>query len=225
MRYFDLEYISFFKELAANNHTQWFADNRKRYEKHVKEPTQVLVGDLLQELSKTNAQFGEILPKDCIFRINRDIRFAKDKSPYKNFVSVLISPYGRKNASYPGLYFQLDVDQTMVAGGAYMPQKEELLNIRNYIAAHPDEIKKALENKAFASTFGGLAPSEKNKILPPHLKEAAALEPLIFNKQFYFEAHHPGETFIVQDNLKEELLAHYDAGEAWNAVLRKAMRL
>ena len=96
MAYFDTDYLEFFKELAGNNHKEWFDIHRKRYEQSVKIPMQVFVKDLILALKRIDKEI-QIEPKDAIFRINRDIRFSKDKSPYKLQSSAIISKYGKKD--------------------------------------------------------------------------------------------------------------------------------
>jgi uncharacterized protein (TIGR02453 family) len=94
MVYFEKDYFEFFKELAANNHKEWFDVNRSRYHSSVKEPFDKFIADLITEVHKIDKKI-EIAPKDAIFRINRDIRFSKDKTPYKLNRSAIISPRQR----------------------------------------------------------------------------------------------------------------------------------
>ena len=103
MKYFTQDYLDFFKELAANNHKEWFDENRKRYEKSVKDPFKKFVEALIAETHKFDPSVN-IEAKDAIFRINRDIRFSKDKTPYKLDRSAIISSGGRKDHSIPGFY-------------------------------------------------------------------------------------------------------------------------
>jgi uncharacterized protein (TIGR02453 family) len=102
MSFFTADYLAFFKELAANNHKEWFDANRKRYETSVKEPFKAFTQHLIDELAKKEPAFKELKASDCIFRINRDIRFSKDKTPYKTQCSAVISPNGKKSSSIHG---------------------------------------------------------------------------------------------------------------------------
>ena len=105
MSFFTSDYLEFFKELAANNHKEWFDANRKRYETSVKEPFKAFTQHLIDELAKKEPVFKDLKASDCIFRINRDIRFSKDKTPYKTMCSAVISPNGKKSSSIHGIYF------------------------------------------------------------------------------------------------------------------------
>ena len=101
MIYFTKDFIGFFSDLENNNNRDWFHENKKRYETSVKGPFESLVSALISELSKVYPEMT-ITPKDAIFRINRDIRFSKDKSPYKTHMAALISPGGKKDKTTSG---------------------------------------------------------------------------------------------------------------------------
>ncbi|MCB0846293.1 MAG: DUF2461 domain-containing protein, partial [Bacteroidetes bacterium] len=105
MPYFTPDYIAFFEELARNNTKEWFDQNRSRYEKSVKKPFYAFVERMIDLISEDDPAVM-ITPKDAIFRINRDIRFSNDKTPYKTNFSAVVSPGGRKEMVTPGLYFE-----------------------------------------------------------------------------------------------------------------------
>ena len=128
MQYFTQDYLDFFKELAAHNHKEWFDVNRKRYENVVKKPFQIFVDDLIESISKIDSEI-QITSKEAIFRINRDIRFSKDKIPYKLNNSAIISKEGRVNKSYPGLYMELGPEHLSIYGGLYMPSTTEIQKV------------------------------------------------------------------------------------------------
>ena len=88
MIYLEKEYLNFFNELSENNNKLWFDENRKRYEKFVKKPFENLITDLIAELSNIDLKIT-MQAKDAMFRINRDIRFSNDKTPYKTQMSAL----------------------------------------------------------------------------------------------------------------------------------------
>src|SRR6056300_1464554 len=100
------EYFDFFAELEKNNNKEWFDKNRKRYAKHVKEPFKKLVSDLITEVSFIDSDIATLEPKNAIFRINRDIRFSNDKTPYKTFNGAVIAPKGKKDHTTPGIYVE-----------------------------------------------------------------------------------------------------------------------
>lgn len=180
------EYFDFFAELEQNNNKEWFDANRKRYEKHVKTAFKNLVEQIITEVAFVDDSIAALEAKDAIFRINRDIRFSNDKTPYKTRMSAIIAPLGKKDKTFPGLYFEIDQSGINVYGGTYMPDKDQLLNIRNGIAEDMDGFHEALADPDFVSHFGGFADSEKNKRIPKELVPAAEEEPLIYNKAYYY---------------------------------------
>lgn len=222
MAYFTKEFIDFFKELAQNNHRDWFHANKKRYENHVKKPFYAFIQDVIDEMKKDDPEMN-IQVKNTVFRINRDIRFSKDKSPYKNHMGAAVSRGGRKEMEYPGIYIHLEPGNFGLAGGCYKPEKENLSKMRHYIVNNAEEVKAALEDKKFKKVFGGLTEGEKNKILPKDLKEYGDEHPLIFNKQFFYWKSYEDEKEILREDLLEFVMDHYDAGKPWNEVVKKAL--
>ncbi len=208
--FFKQDFLHFFMELAPNNHKDWFDINRKRYETSIKEPFKHFVTHIIQELSKKDPAFKELEAKDCIFRINRDIRFSKDKQPYKLQVSAIVTPGGKKSREVNGVYFELGPEKLRVYGGIFDIDKEDLMLVREGIAKDLEGFKKAYTDPKFVETFGELI-GNKNKIIAKDLKEAAAKEALIFNKQWYFYTEFEPET-ILSDNLDQIILDCYDAG-------------
>jgi len=196
--YFNQDFIDFFKELAGNNHKDWFDDNRKRYHSSVKEPFEAFIEGLVSALQRVDKSITPN-PKDCIFRINRDIRFSKDKTPYKTDRSAVISPYGRKNKEYPGYYVRLSPETCFIGGGAYYLQKDNLLFVREKILMNSDKWHKLIAEKPFKKYFKEGVLGEKNKVMPKDLKGREVTSDYIFNKQFYYMSEHPKDIILRED--------------------------
>ena len=211
MAFFTQDFLNFFIELAPNNNKDWFDENRKRYEKSIKDPFKAFVTHTIGKLSEINPAYSELEAKDCIFRINRDIRFSKDKQPYKLQVSAVVSPGGKKDKAGNGVYFELGPERLRVYGGIYEIEKEDLLELRTGISENLDEFKKLYSESKFVKMYGELR-GAKNKILPKDLKGHGENEPLIFNKQFYFFTEFTPET-ILFDNLDELIIDCYQVGK------------
>ena len=126
MAFFTQDLLDFFIELAPNNNKDWFDENRKRYEKSVKEPFKDFVNHLIKKLTEIDPAFSEIEAKDCIFRINRDIRFSKEKQPYKLQVSAVVAPEGKKSKAINGVYFEISPEHLRIYGGVYEIEKDDL---------------------------------------------------------------------------------------------------
>ncbi|MBX2974139.1 MAG: DUF2461 domain-containing protein [Flavobacteriales bacterium] len=221
MAWFTTDFNNFFKDLAKNNNKEWFDASRKRYETSVKKPFEVFVAEAIKRIAEHDRNV-RIEPKEAIFRINRDIRFSRDKTPYKLNTSAIISPAGRKDHAEPGIYFELGPESVKFYGGAYMPEKEPLHGIRTAIMRDPKGFRKAIGSKVFTTLFGTVQ-GEANKVLPAEFKEAAKKEPLIANKQFYVAAELPAK-LVADPKLMDVLMEHYLAMRPFNTWLTAAMK-
>lgn len=210
MTYFKSDFNTFFKELAANNHKDWFDVNRERYHENIKKPFEEFVAALMIELQKEDPQINGD-PRKTVFRINRDIRFSKDKTPYKLNRAAFISRYGRKDGGYPGLYIHIGPEKVMIGGGIYNPSKQELQTLREYMMNHKQDLHEAVNDPIFLEVFGNIKGEENKRLPSKELTEAAKEEPLIYKKQFFYSADFPAE--IVTDDLLLEFVVekHRDA--------------
>lgn len=210
------EYSSFFKELAKNNEKTWFHANKKRYETSVKMP---FLG-LLEQLLDTLIQWDDRMvpdPKKAVFRINRDIRFSKDKSPYNTIMKAGFSPGGRKS-EFPGYYLGIDAEQVHVGGGLFMASPEVLKKVRSSIAENIEGLVSLVEDKNFKSTFGSLQ-GEKSKRLDKSLLAAAEKSDLIYHKQFYVFTQFPMAKFYGSTQLFDEVIRHFTLVKPLNQYL------
>ncbi|MGH9819852.1 MAG: DUF2461 domain-containing protein, partial [Pyrinomonadaceae bacterium] len=123
--------FAFLKKLDKNNNREWFNKHKDNF-LAAKDDVAALTGYLISQIAKFDPAISGTLPEDCVFRIYRDIRFSKDKSPYKNNLGAYIAPGGRKSM-LPGYYFHIQPRQSFIAGGKHMPSSVELLNLRKAI--------------------------------------------------------------------------------------------
>ena len=205
------DFISYFKDLNKNNNRDWFHTNKKRYEESVKKPFANVIAEVAKKMKI------EIEPKNAVFRINRDIRFSKDKTPYKVQTTAIISKYGRKAKDYPGYYLRFAPGSISIGGGAYFLEKDDLYAVRQHIQNNPKAFAKLLKKKAFVEKFGELQ-GEKNKRIPKEFVEAHAEQPLIANKQFFFMAEMSAKE-MLRDDLVAFICEYFRAGTAINEFL------
>jgi uncharacterized protein (TIGR02453 family) len=220
MSYFAEEYLKFFRALAKKNNKAWFDANKKWYETAVRQPFAAFVEEIIARIRAEDSTIA-IAAKDAIFRLNRDIRFSKDKRPYKEQMAANISAAGRKSREEPGFYLQFGADKIMIGGGAYMVENENIYKIRHAIVKHLDEFGALLHDKEFKKKYGTLQ-GEQNKVLPGEFKAHAANQPLVANKQFYYMAELEAGT-ILKKNLPDIIMQYYHAGKNMNAFLKRAM--
>ena len=220
MAFFTKDFISFFEELKDNNHKEWFDANRKRYISAVKEPFQAFVTHMIDRVKEDDPKVM-ITHKEAIFRINRDIRFSKDKTPYKTNVSAVVSRGGRKDMTTPGMYFELKPEEVRFYGGLYMLDKEQLYKVRSAIARDLSGFDAVLNDPDFKKTFETLR-GEQNKRIPKEFQEALKKQALIANKSFYYYTILPA-SLITSDKLDDELMALYEISKPMREWLTDAI--
>jgi uncharacterized protein (TIGR02453 family) len=147
--------INFLKELKKNNNKPWFDLNRKKYES-AKADFAAFIQQVIDQHGKKDPGISGILAKDCMFRINRDTRFAKDKSPYKTNFGASINKGGKKAWNTAGYYFHLEPGTCFTGGGIYMPEPDILKKIRQEIDYNLPAFKKILTAKKFSAVYKGL---------------------------------------------------------------------
>jgi len=148
MSYFTQDFLDFFGELSKNNNREWFTENKKRYELSVKKPFEDFVQDMIYRIHEDDETLM-VTPKESIFRIYRDIRFSKDKTPYKTHVSAVIGNGGRKNTTDPGVYLELSSNHLRFYSGIYQLSKDQLENTRTFLSSNLDDFNSLLKDKSF----------------------------------------------------------------------------
>ena len=153
------ETVKFLKELKKNNSKEWFDQNRKAYEQ-AKENYLDFAGEVLGRMKKIDTSLTDLEPKQCVFRINRDVRFSKNKDPYKTNMGASFSKGGKK-IQCAGYYFHLEPGASFIGGGFWMPMAPELNKIRQEIDYNAEAFNKIINKKKFKDIFGSLSESEK----------------------------------------------------------------
>ncbi|NOT92379.1 DUF2461 domain-containing protein [Ferruginibacter sp.] len=143
--------LKFLKDLKKNNNRPWFEEHRKQYE-NAKEDFLSLTEKLIAGIAVFDPPIAVLKAKECTFRINRDVRFSKDKSPYKNNIAGYFNRKGKKGNG-AGYYLHIEPGQSFAAGGLWMPEPADLAKIRQEIDYSFDEWKKITGNASFKKTF------------------------------------------------------------------------
>jgi uncharacterized protein (TIGR02453 family) len=146
--------LFFLDDLKVNNNRDWFLANKKRYDVYKKEYHQ-LIADLLQVMKPKDAALEMLEVKNCTFRINRDIRFSKDKSPYKTHMGIWLRS-GSVHSEAPGYYVHIEKDASFVGGGLYCPLPEQIQKMRKEINFFYDDLQTLLNEKSFKANYGAL---------------------------------------------------------------------
>lgn len=146
--------LKFLKDLHKNNNKPWFDAHRERYDL-AKEDFVRFIQQIIDKHSLKDPFIKDLTAKGCMFRINRDIRFSKDKSPYKNNFGASMSRGGKKSV-YAGYYFHLEPGNSFVGGGCWMPGPAETKKIRQEIDYCLPEFRKIIQSKKFSNIYKGL---------------------------------------------------------------------
>jgi uncharacterized protein (TIGR02453 family) len=172
MAYLTAASLEFFVGLREHNSKAWFEAHREDYERHVKEPLQALVAAMDARVSRFAPEIGGD-PRRSVFRLHRDIRFAKDKSPYKIHAACWFfhrAGHGRVGAQAEGgsagFYFHLAPGASFVGGGMWMPPPPLLARFREAIAKDPRGFEKLLTEASLRKRFGGLSEESMLKRMP-----------------------------------------------------------
>lgn len=147
--------LRFLSKLKKNNNKPWFDANKEEYQEALAQFEQ-LVGRLIEGLGSLEDLDG-LSPKDCIMRIYRDVRFSKDKSPYKTSMTASIGPGGRKSRGYPYYLHIAPGNHSMLAGGCHEASTEQLARWRSAVDKDASTVKKLISRKDFVAAFGGLS--------------------------------------------------------------------
>jgi len=146
--------LQFLEDLKNNNNRDWFQSNQDRYEDYKKD-YRTTVDEFLEVMKPLDDTLDQLEFKDCSYRINRDIRFSKDKTPYKTHMGVWMCE-GKKNTNLAGYYVHIENGTAFAGGGLYMPEAADLKKARREIDGFYEELEEILANTEFKKIYGGL---------------------------------------------------------------------
>lgn len=211
-----LEFLSLLKK---NNNREWFEKNRSLYIA-AKADFENFVQNLIYEIIEFDPIMKGLEAKSCIFRINRDVRFSHDKSPYKTNMGAFIVRGGKKNGDkYAGYYFHIEPGKSMLAGGAYVPPAPWLMSIREKIAYEPDRFISIINNAAFRKYFVKLEGEKLKKApkgFPPDHKH---IELLKFKS--YLAVKEVADKQVINDDYLKYSVAVFKAMKPLNDFLNE----
>jgi uncharacterized protein (TIGR02453 family) len=214
--------LSFLKDLKKNNNKEWFEKNRNKYE-DAKADFENFVGAVLVRMRITDSSIADLKPKDCTFRINRDVRFSKNKAPYKSNMAMYISKGGKKTNN-AGYYLHCEPGSGFLAGGVWMPMAPELKNIRQEIDYGWDEFKSILSAKKFKQAFGDLEKTAETSLVRPpkgYDENNPAIEYLKL-KSFIVSSKFSDAEFTSKDLVKK-VITHVDILRSFVDFLNRAL--
>ena len=214
-----LQVIQFLNELSENNNREWFQNNKKRYDES-REKVLFLTEVVINEIRKFDPDVPLLEPKDCLFRIFRDVRFSNDKRPYKTNFGSFIAKGGRKSM-HAGYYFHIEPSGSFVGGGIYMPATEPLKAIRQYIAENGEEFLSIINNKSFTKVYPEMM-DDKLKTAPKGFSPDHEFIDLLRYKSFAFSSQFD-KSQILADNYIEKLVHSFKILQPVNRFLNDAL--
>lgn len=183
--------IQFLADLAANNERAWFQPRKAEYERLLKEPLEGLCAALAERFAGAGVPL-QADPHRSPFRIYRDVRFSKDKSPYKTHVAAGFPMTG---AAGLGGYFSLGPGMILAGGGMHMPESTRLAAFRAAVAADPDRLRALLADAAFVDTFGSLAGDRLSRVPAGYPKDHPAADLLRLKEAVFSRRLSDAEAF------------------------------
>ena len=181
---FPREGIEFLKRLKRNNNRPWFEKHKGEYESHVKLPMQSLIAALKPHFDKFAPEF-DVNPRRSMFRVYRDVRFSKDKTPYKTHVAGHFVLRGKpKGIEGSGYYLHIEPGEVFLGGGIYMPDGEQIKRIRRAIADRSEQFLSIISDRRFKKRFGRIE-GDKLQRVPQGYEPDHPMAEWLKHKQFF----------------------------------------
>ena len=206
-KYFSKATFDFLDDLKQNNNRAWFAEHKSRYEERLKDPALRLIEDFGPELEKISSHF--LATPRSLFRIYRDVRFSKDKSPYKTATGIHFRHEQSKNAHAPGFYLHIERGDVFAGVGIWRPEATALRAIREHIVEDPAGWQQASTAKKFTLSFE-LAGDRLKRPPKGFDPEHPAIEELKWKD--YIGVKQLPQSFVTGDALPKELAKTFEAG-------------
>ena len=208
--------LQFLRNLEKNNNREWFNENKTLYHE-AQQDVISFVEKLIEEMADFDEEMGKLEAKKSVFRIYRDTRFSKDKTPYKtNFGAGLGMGKGNKISGY---YLHIEPGKSFLAGGVYKPEPSVLKTIRQEISAFGDEFKAILEQDEFRNYFRGLSVEDKLKKVPQGFEKDDKMAEYLKLKHFIV-THPVSDEQLLSENAVKEFTKIFKAMKPLNDFLQ-----
>jgi uncharacterized protein (TIGR02453 family) len=212
--------FDFLSGLSGNNNRDWMEIHKLQY-LGARAEFEHIVNHLIMEISAFDPAVQGLSPKDCIFRLNRDIRFSKDKSPYKTHFGAYIASGGRKSES-AGYYLHLQPgDNSLLGGGIYMPSGEALKKVRQEVDYNPSELKKIVSDLTFKTYFGSVQGEHLKKAPKGYQPDHPNIE--FLKLKSYFVLHNVTDEEALAPGFLKKTVDVFSAMQPFNDFLNVAV--
>ncbi len=212
--------ILFLEQLRANNNRVWFGAHKESYEE-AKATVESFTGNIIGGIAAFDPTVRFVAAKDCLFRIFRDVRFSKNKEPYKTNMGAWITASGRKSPG-PGYYIHIEPGSSFLAAGVYMPMPDQLKKIRQEIYYNIAEFKSILKSKTAKRYFDGISEMDMQK-LPPRDFPKDFPDINLLKHKHYTVSHPIKDEEIRSREFQSKVLEVFKAMHPLNEFLRRAL--
>lgn len=203
--------LEFLKELAANNNRDWFNDHKSEYDE-VREMFENFIQQVILNLSQIEPSVLHLTPKECTYRIYRDIRFSADKTPYKTHIGGYINPFGKKS-NHCGYYIHLQPGSCFIGGGSLCPPPRLLKSVREHIYDNIEDYIDIVESPSFKQYF---------KTIGMNFLKGA---PKGFPKDFPYLKYLQNKEYIVEYPIDDQFFERPDSMEQMMEIFKEMKRL
>jgi uncharacterized protein (TIGR02453 family) len=211
--------LEFLKKLKANNNRDWFIKNKPQY-LDAKNNFEMFAQEIINKLIEFEPLMKGLEVKSCVYRINRDIRFSNDKSPYKSHLGAFIVRGGKQNGDkLAGYYFHIEPGASILAGGAYMPPAPWLSSIREKISEEPDELLKILKAKDFIRYFGKVDGEKLKKAPKGYPSDHPQIE--LLKHKSYLVVNEVTDETVMSDKFFDHVMNVFKAMKSLNDYLNE----
>lgn len=212
--------LAFLKKIKSNNNKEWFDKNKEQF-LEAKAEYETFIDAIIKGLRGFDKKISaDLKGKDCVFRIYKDVRFSKDKTPYKTNFGASINPGGRKSL-VAGYYLHCEPGQSFLAGGVYMPEPNLLNAIRQEIDYNPDAFLKILKSASFKKYFKGLDNEDALKSAPKGYDKDHPHIDILKNKHFVV-SYELSDKQLLDKNAAKNILDGFKAMHPFLEYLREA---
>jgi uncharacterized protein (TIGR02453 family) len=226
-QYFDgfkKEFWQFFEELKENNNREWFEENKERYKTDIVSPISDFIIDMGEKLKEISPHYNAN-PKPnggSMFRIYRDVRFSKDKRPYKENAGIQFRHKLGKDAHAPGFYVHLEPGNLFYGGGVWMPDNAALAKIRDRIVAHPKKWQAVIEDDGIVKKLGGIGGDGLSRPPRGYDPDHKFIDDLK-RKSYFAMKHSTDKKLVTKPEFLDEVVCNFNASVPLMAFISDAV--
>jgi uncharacterized protein (TIGR02453 family) len=211
--------LEFLTQLKYNNNREWFADNKSLYE-NAKLEFEAFVNMLIGEIKAFDNSVDVNSAKECTFRIYKDVRFSKNKDPYKTNMGAYIASGGKKS-EWAGYYMHVEPGASFAGGGLYCPQPDILKKVREDIFNHSETLKTIISNKSFKSAFPEIYGEQLKTVPKGFPKEFEDAELLKYKS--YTVIKHLSDKDLIKSDILDNILSIFKTQKPFNSYLNNVL--